>query len=57
MRKVENPPSPYDSVCREFLDEEIPNVKLEIFEEEAKSILSENRSPNLTFRWSLNPSF
>jgi DNA repair photolyase len=32
-----------------------PAAPLEIFEEEAKSILSENKSPDLPFRYSLNP--
>ncbi len=54
MRKVENPPNPYESVYREFL-EDPADIKLEVFEEEAKSILSENKSPDLSFRWSINP--
>ncbi|MBI4370371.1 MAG: PA0069 family radical SAM protein [Elusimicrobia bacterium] len=54
LRKIINPPSPYDCQWRELL-EEPPPVELEYFEEPAKSILSENKSPDLSFRWSLNP--
>lgn len=54
MKKVDNPPNRFDAWSREFL-EEPPTAALEIFEEEAKSILSENKSPDLDFRWSLNP--
>lgn len=54
MRPVQNPPNPFDSVEREWLDAP-PDVRLEVFEESAKSILSENDSPDLPFRWSVNP--
>ena len=54
MRPVQNPPNPFDSVEREWL-EEPPQVRLEVFEENAKSILSDNDSPDLPFRWSVNP--
>nr|WP_217910086.1 PA0069 family radical SAM protein [Pseudenhygromyxa sp. WMMC2535] len=32
-----------------------PDAKLEIFEEQARSIVVENDSPDIPFRWSLNP--
>jgi DNA repair photolyase len=35
--------------------EEPPEARLEVFEEEAKSVLSENDSPDVGFRFSLNP--
>lgn len=54
MRPVQNPPNPFDSVEREWLDEP-PDVRLEVYEETAKSILSENDSPDIPFRWSVNP--
>lgn len=54
FRRVENPPNPWQSAHREYLGEP-PAAKLEIFEERAKTILSENDSPDLGFRWSLNP--
>ena len=54
MRPIQNPPNPFESVEREWL-EEPPDVQLEVYEERAKSILSENSSPDLGFRWSVNP--
>ena len=53
-RPVSNPPNPWASSHVEYL-EEPPTAELEIFEEEAKSILSENDSPDVGFRWSVNP--
>ena len=53
MRKVDNPPNPWNDTQVEWLD--APQAELEIFEEEAKTILSENDSPDLGFRFSLNP--
>jgi DNA repair photolyase len=54
MRRVENPKNPYDTQVLEWLDEP-PFAELEVFEERAKSILSENDSPDIAFRYSLNP--
>jgi len=54
MRQVQNPPNPFESVEREWLDEP-PDVHLQVYEEQAHSILSENDSPDLPFRWSVNP--
>jgi len=53
-RPVSNPPNPWSSQAVEWL-EEPPSARLEIFEEEAKSVVSENRSPDLQFRFSVNP--
>jgi DNA repair photolyase len=54
MRYVENPPNPYLSEFREFLGEP-PAVKLEVYEETAKSIIAENDSPDVGFSFSVNP--
>jgi len=54
LRKVDNPPNPYDSAHRELL-EPPPEARLEVFEERVKSILSPNDSPDLPFNWSVNP--
>jgi DNA repair photolyase len=54
VRPVHNPPNPFESVEREWL-EAPPEVQLEVFEQRAQSILSENTSPDLSFRWSVNP--
>ncbi len=53
-RPVSNPPNPWDSIYTEWLGEP-PAAELEVFEEEARSILAENESPDVGFRWSLNP--
>jgi DNA repair photolyase len=54
VRPVHNPPNPFESVEREWL-EAPPEVRLEVFEEHAHEIVTENTSPDLDFRWSVNP--
>jgi len=53
-RPVANPPNPWLSEHREWIGEP-PPARLEVFEEEAASILSENDSEDVPFRWSANP--
>jgi DNA repair photolyase len=53
-RPVSNPPNPWSSTHVEWL-EEPPKATLEVLEEDARSVLSENDSPDLAFRYSLNP--
>ena len=54
MKLVSNPPNPFESQYREFL-EPPPSVKVQIYEDDTRSILSHNDSPDLAFRWSVNP--
>ena len=54
IKLVSNPPNPWESTHVEYLGEP-PEARLEVFEEESRSILAENESPDLGFRWSLNP--
>lgn len=54
MRVVTNPPNPFESRHRELL-EPAPSVRLELYEDATREILSRNESPDLHFRWSLNP--
>ncbi|HUU97829.1 MAG TPA: PA0069 family radical SAM protein [Phycisphaerae bacterium] len=54
MRPVENPPNPFVREHREWLGPP-PAAKLEVYEEHARSILSHNESPDIPYRWSLNP--
>ena len=54
LRPAFNPPNPWASESREWL-EEPPKIELKVFEEEAKSIISTNNSPDIGFRHSLNP--
>jgi DNA repair photolyase len=53
-RLVSNPPNPWASSHVEWL-EEPPSAPLQILEERARSILSENESPDIPFRFSVNP--
>ncbi|MCK6445067.1 MAG: radical SAM protein [Planctomycetes bacterium] len=53
-RHVSNPPNPWLSGHVEWL-EAPPPVALQVYEEDARSILAENESPDVPFRWSLNP--
>jgi DNA repair photolyase len=53
-RRVSNPPNPWETVHAEWLGEP-PAAELEVYEEEAKSIISENESPDVGFRFSVNP--
>ena len=54
MRRVDNPPNRFEPLVQEWL-EEPPEARVEVFEEDTRSILSENTSPDLPFRWSVNP--
>lgn len=54
IRRVFNPPNPWQSTYQEWLVPP-PPVTLEVYEEEARSILSENESPDVGFRYSVNP--
>ncbi len=54
FKPVSNPPNPWESTHVEYLGEP-PEARLEVFEEHPKSILAENESPDVGFRWSLNP--
>lgn len=53
-RPVSNPPNPWSSTHVTYL-EEPPAATLQIFEEQARSLLSENDSPDIPFRFSVNP--
>lgn len=54
MKLVTNPPNPFLSEYRELL-EPAPQATTEVFEEDSGAILSRNESPDLPFRWSVNP--
>lgn len=53
-RPISNPPNPWSTTHVEWL-EEPPNATLGIYEEDASSILTENDSPDIGFRYSVNP--
>jgi DNA repair photolyase len=54
VRRVDNPPNPWASSHVDWLGEP-PDQPLEVYEEDARSIVSENDSPDVPFRWSINP--
>jgi DNA repair photolyase len=54
LRRVSNPPNPWAENEVEWLGEP-PAAELEVYEEEVERALSENDSPDVGFRWSLNP--
>lgn len=54
MRPVDNPPNPWQTSRVEWLGEP-PPAPLIVYEEDAGSVVSENDSPDIPFRWSLNP--
>ncbi len=51
---VDNPPNPWQSAHVEYLGEP-PTQQLQVYEDHSRSILAENDSPDVGFRWSLNP--
>ncbi len=54
MKTIANPPNPFESQHRDLL-EPPSQVRLQVFEETPRDILSRNDSPDLPFRWSVNP--
>jgi DNA repair photolyase len=51
---ISNPPNPWASTEVEYL-EGAPEMRLEVFEDASRRILAENDSPDVGFRWSVNP--
>ncbi|HWG95773.1 MAG TPA: PA0069 family radical SAM protein [Nitrospira sp.] len=54
MRQISNPPNPFESQHRDLL-EPADTAKLMLYADESREILSRNDSPDLPFRWSVNP--
>jgi DNA repair photolyase len=52
---ISNPPNPWASTEVEYLEEPPPEVKLEVYEDHSRKILATNDSPDVGFRWSVNP--
>jgi DNA repair photolyase len=52
---VSNPQSRFVSTALEYDEGEAPGAELEVYEDQSKSILSTNDSPDVGFRWSVNP--
>jgi DNA repair photolyase len=54
VKLVTNPPNRFESTQREAL-EPSSRVEIQLFEDDTHQILSRNDSPDLPFRWSVNP--
>ena len=54
LQAVSNPPNPWLSTHVEWLDQP-PAARLEVYEEESRSILATNDSPDISFTYSVNP--
>jgi DNA repair photolyase len=54
MRPVSNPPNPWESTHVEYL-EDPPPARHQVYEEEARSIVASNDSPDIAFERSVNP--
>jgi DNA repair photolyase len=52
---VSNPPNPWASTEVEYLEAPPPEIKLEVYEDHTRQILATNDSPDVGFRWSVNP--
>lgn len=63
MRVVQNPPNPWAASYVDYMDEAIsgdpeagpPTARLEVIEDTTRHILAENDSPDVGFRYSVNP--
>ena len=53
-KRIWNPPNPYLTEHRQLLGEP-PEAELEVYEDQSRTILSHNDSPDIGFRWSVNP--
>ncbi|MES1172106.1 MAG: PA0069 family radical SAM protein, partial [Bacteroidota bacterium] len=51
---ISNPPNPWSTTSVEYL-EDAPQVKLEVYEDRTRTILSKNDSPDVGFTYSVNP--
>ncbi|MCK6550332.1 PA0069 family radical SAM protein [Myxococcota bacterium] len=54
LMPVSNPPNPWASSEVDYLGDP-PIAELQVFEDHSRSILSTNDSPDVGFRWSVNP--
>lgn len=52
---VSNPRNRFESTSVEYDAGAAPRAEFEVFEDQSKSILSTNDSPDVGFRWSVNP--
>src|SRR5687768_6118738 len=53
-RPLSNPPNPWAKTAVEYLDEQAL-TEVQVFEDHTRNILAHNDSPDICFRWSVNP--
>jgi len=54
-RRIDNPPNPFAGQERTWLEGMEPPAALEVWEDTARTILSTNDSPDIGFRYTVNP--
>ncbi|MBI2870153.1 MAG: PA0069 family radical SAM protein [Candidatus Omnitrophica bacterium] len=54
IRRLKNPPNPFDSQYVEWLGEP-PVTQPQVYLDQTRTILAKNESPDLPFTWSVNP--
>src|SRR5687767_5721272 len=52
---IENPPNPWASTEVEYLEAPPPEMRLEVYEDHSRQVIAQNDSPDVGFRWSVNP--
>jgi len=52
---LENPRNRWESTSVEYDDGELPDAALQVFEDDSVEIVSENDSPDVSFRYGINP--
>lgn len=52
---VSNPQSRFEKATITYDEGEVPGAELEVYEDQSRSILASNDSPDVGFRWSVNP--
>lgn len=52
---LRNPPNPFDRTLVEYFDGATPDAPLKLYEDATKTVLTSNDSPDVGFRYSLNP--
>ncbi len=55
VREVKNPPNPWAKTDVAYDLGDVPHTRLDVYEDHTRNIVSRNDSPDLGFRWSVNP--
>jgi DNA repair photolyase len=50
-----NPPNPYADTTLEYLEEDVPRARVHVWEDSTRNIVATNDSPDVGFRFSVNP--